>query len=205
MKIIEEIDLINISGSKSNPGIAKALGEVRKAIKGLVWPTGSSQFTIHPQSGKRSGEGNGVRPIRDAFVLNLQNLGWKPEAAFPILNPDSMAQFGGMDASKMIKGKPFLVEWETGNISSSHRAMNKMAVGLIQSVFVGGILVVPSRPLAKFLTDRVGNIWELRPYFPLWSSINAPDGYLGIFVVEHDDTSSDVERIKKGTDGRALR
>ncbi len=205
MKIIEEIDLINVSGAKSNPGIAKALREVRKAIKGIVWPTGSRQFTIHPESGKRSGEGNGVRPIRDAFVLNLQNLGWKPEEAFPILNPDSMAQFGGMDASRMIKGKPFLVEWETGNISSSHRAMNKMAVGLIQSVVVGGVLVVTSRPLAKFLTDRVGNIWELRPYFPLWSSINAPDGYLGIFVVEHDDTSSDVERIKKGTDGRALR
>ena len=34
---------------------------------------------------------------------------------------------------------PFAVEWETGNIASSHRAMNKMALALKQVRIAGGI------------------------------------------------------------------
>ena len=69
---------------------------------------------------------------------------------------------------------------------------------------IGGFLVVPSYELKIFLTDRIGNIGELRPYLPLWSSIPIKEGVLRIVVVEHDATSFDVPRIPKGTDGRAL-
>ena len=69
---------------------------------------------------------------------------------------------------------------------------------------IGGFLIVPSDNLKIYLTDRIGNIGELRPYLTLWGSIPIKEGVLRIVVVEHDQTSFDVERIPKGTDGRAL-
>ncbi len=69
---------------------------------------------------------------------------------------------------------------------------------------IGGFIVVPSDNLKKYLTDRIGNIGELRPYLSLWSSIPIKEGVLRIVVVEHDATSFDVPKIPKGTDGRAL-
>ena len=68
---------------------------------------------------------------------------------------------------------------------------------------IGGVLVVPSRRLYVWLTDRIGNITELEPYFPLWSAIPCDQGILEIIVIEHDAESVDVPRIPKGTDGRA--
>ena len=82
--------------------------------------------------------------------------------------------------------------------------MNKMCLGLMKSVIVGGILIVPSREMYKYLTDRVGNISELEPYLDLWKSIPCENGVLEIVVIEHDSESYDVPRLKKGTDGRAL-
>ncbi|MGH9091249.1 MAG: hypothetical protein ACRDZR_07730 [Acidimicrobiales bacterium] len=57
----------------------------------------------------------------------------------------------------------------------------------------------------KYLTDRIGNEYELLSYVELWESAPVTFGYVGIFTVQHDDTSRFVPRIKKGTDGRALR
>ena len=65
-------------------------------------------------------------------------------------------------------------------------------------------LIVPSRALYSYLTDRVGNIQELEPYLKLWKSIPCKNGILEIVVIEHDATSQEVPRIPKGTDGRAL-
>ncbi|MDR3202434.1 MAG: hypothetical protein LBT54_04810, partial [Bifidobacteriaceae bacterium] len=62
--------------------------------------------------------------------------------------------------------------------------------------------------LARYLTDRVGNAAELRPYYPLWEQWRGRldnTAYLGIVTVEHDAEDIDVERIPKGTDGRAER
>lgn len=82
--------------------------------------------------------------------------------------------------------------------------MNKMAMALMAGALSGGLLVLPTRDLYKFLTDRVGNYRELEPYFGLWSSLPIESGCLGVVAVEHDATSPDVPRIKKGTDGWAL-
>ena len=68
----------------------------------------------------------------------------------------------------------------------------------------GGVLVVPSNRLAPYLTDRIGNLRELVPYFPLWSSVAVECGYLGVIAVEQDGESFEVPRIPKGTDGRAM-
>lgn len=79
-----------------------------------------------------------------------------------------------------------------------------MAVGMLSNVLIGGILILPSRSLYKYLTDRVGNFSEIQPYFTVWKSLNIKNGILGIFEIEHDSTSSNVPLIPKGTDGRAL-
>ena len=66
-----------------------------------------------------------------------------------------------------------------------------------------GVLVVPSRNLARYLTDRIGNVTELRNYIPLWKAVPYQTGVLEIIVIEHDAESFKVPRIPKATDGRA--
>lgn len=204
MRIAEEFVLVDEGGFGSSRDCQRALREIRTAIAQVVWPPGNDRFLIYPESGKKKGQGSGVRPIRDAFIMELERMGWENEARFPVSTPSSMADFGNMDASKVFDGMPFLVEWETGNISSSHRAMNKLCVGLVEQAICGGVLIVPTKDFAKYLTDRIGNLWELQPYFPLWRSIRLASGCLRVIAVEHDAISKAVARIPKGTDGRAL-
>lgn len=64
--------------------------------------------------------------------------------------------------------------------------------------------MLPSRKLYVYLTDRIGNIQEIKPYFALWRSVPIRNGILEIVVIEQDAVSKDVPRIPKGTDGRAL-
>jgi len=203
MKIAEDITLID---QDRHPGTKQALTEVRTAIARVRNPPGGPDFAIYPESGKKSGQGNGVGPIRADFIAAIEALGWEQEVAFPLrTKSENSSQLGKMDASKRLQdGPPFVVEWETGNISSSHRAMNKMCVGLQRGVLSGGVLVVPSDAFSRYLTDRIGNARELRPYLPFWRDTCVDRGYLGVIVVEHDRTDPTVARIVKGTDGRAL-
>ena len=145
--------------------------------------------------------GNGVKPIKDACVTILREKGWQPELRLALARE---AHPGPMDAVKRLSnGRLFAFEWETGNISSSHRALNKMLVGLQEKILIGGALVLPTRAFYKYLTDRVGNYEEIAPYFSVW---DRPDvqGILVVIAVEFDRTSTRVRRINKGTDGRAL-
>lgn len=206
MRLIEEIDVLNPADVKHSKPVKSALADVRSAIAGVHWPSGSGSFTIYPESGKKSGMGNGVVPIKTAFIEQLRQAGWTPEMPFPLPAAPGGATFGAMDAAKTFGGKPFVVEWETGNISSSHRALNKIGLGLAKGAIGGGVLVVPTKEFAQYLTDRIGNVYELRSYVPLWAAIQTPQpGYLGIISVQHDETSLNVPKITKGTDGRALR
>jgi hypothetical protein len=79
-----------------------------------------------------------------------------------------------------------------------------MALGLLEGILIGGVLIVPTREMYNYLTDRVGNLRELEPYFPLWRSLPVRDGILAVIAIEHDAVSKNVPRIGKGTDGRAL-
>ena len=110
---------------------------------------------------------------------------------------------GDFDALHSGPEKPIAVEWETGNISSSHRSMNKLTMLVANGTLSAGVLAVPSRKLYIYLTDRIGNIQELEKYFDLWKSVPCASGVLEIVVFEHDATSDKVLRIPKGTDGRS--
>jgi hypothetical protein len=79
-----------------------------------------------------------------------------------------------------------------------------MVLGLLREVFLGTALVLPSRKLYPYLTDRIGNYEELEPYFDVWRAVEIQEGFLALFVIEHDALDSNVPRIMKGTDGRAL-
>lgn len=178
--------------------------DLRQAIEAVVWPPGNSSFTIRPER-----KGNGVKPIKEGFVVKLKELGWKLEQGFPPAQTDEDASGlpGKLDALLDLSEhslSPFAVEWETGNIASSHRALNKMALALIQERISGAILVLPSRELYRYLTDRIGNYEELEPYFGIYTDLNIDSGYLGVVVVEHDALDPDAPKIRKGTDGRAL-
>ncbi|MBW7057839.1 hypothetical protein KY389_14335 [Paracoccus bogoriensis] len=198
------------------------------AIQAAEWPVGSGSFTVYPQSGKKTGEGNGVKPIKDNVIkmltggkpkygalikqrLNERNNTaildeWVSEYPWPVGEREKEtggSRPGGMDAAYVFREGLVCFEWETGNISSSHRSLNKMCLGLLKGRIKGGMLVVPSRELYRYLTDRIGNIAELEPYFDLCRSISCEDGVLDIIVIEHDALSTDVPKIPKGTDGRA--
>lgn len=152
-------------------------------------------------SGKRRGEGNGVLPIRNEFVLFLKAKGWAVEG--PAKNALGQV-LGDFDAALHGPEKPIVCEWETGNISSSHRSMNKLTMLLSSGVISAGVLAVPSRKLYAYLTDRIGNIKELEPYFELWRSVPCTSGVLEIIVFEHDAESTRVKKIPKMTAGRAI-
>ncbi len=203
MKIVETVDVISRGNFPSSRDWRRACRHVRTAIKATDWPHGSGTFTIYPQSGKKRGEGNGVVPIRIPCLSKLRELGWQLEQLPTIQN--GAIEMGDLDALFQSNYGFIGFEWETGNISSSHRAMNKLLLTLKLGGLVGGFLAVPSDKLKVYLTDRIGNIGELRHYLPLWRDTVIAEGALRIYVVEHDALSFDVPRIPKGTDGRALR
>lgn len=169
-------------------------------IRQIDWPPGSGMFTIYPQSGKKRGEGNGVARIKDGFIERLIAKGWEKELPLDLA---TRRRPGKLDVVNRVGTITIALEWETGNISSSHRALNKMALGILKGALQVGLLVVPSRNLYRFLTDRVGNFDELEPYTDLWKSLRIAEGVLEIIVVEQDAESTSVPRIPKGTDGRA--
>lgn len=200
MKIVDLVTLRSCGPYSESEHWKKTRQQIHDAVKLCEWPIGSGSFTIYPQSGKKSGEGNGVKPIRNEFVKKLKSEGWMIEGSAKNKIDQALGDF---DAVLEGPEKPVVVEWETGNISSSHRSMNKLTMLVSTGVISAGILVVPSRKLYVWLTDRIGNIKELEPYFGLWKSVPCESGVLEIIVIEQDAESLQVPRIPKGTDGRA--
>jgi hypothetical protein len=196
MKIVREVSLISAGNFEESSDWSIIRSEIREAISLIVHPPGTASFTINPAK-----HGNGVKPIKEACTIALkERFGWRLETSIKYATRSP----GKVDATKVLDNHLFALEWETGNISSSHRAINKMVLGLLRGVFLGAVLVLPSRKLYPYLTDRIGNYEELEPYFDVWRAVQLEEGFLAIFVIEHDRIDSDVARITKGTDGRAL-
>jgi Restriction endonuclease BamHI len=195
MKIVQTVSVIACGKIAQSPAWADARAGIHDAVRAVDWPPGTGKFIIHPEK-----DGNGVKPIKTGMMADLARQGWMIEGRAK--NAAGRA-LGNFDAVRMTPEGPFVVEWETGNISSSHRSMNKLAMLLSQGILAAGSLVVPSRELYRYLTDRIGNISELEPYLELWRSIPCKNGVLEMIVIEHDATSTGVPRIPKGTDGRA--
>lgn len=210
MQIKKEVFLQRAGKTGKSREFQKVWTEVRESIGRVVWPTGSESFTIFPgrKGDRRLGKQdtlNGVTPIKDAFVAHLESrFRWKAEVKLDIASHKRPGSIDVVRAFEDGSNRLVAVEWETGNISSSHRALNKMSVGLLDGKLAGGILVLPTRKLYRHLTDRVGNFEELEPYFPVWRNLKIPDGFLAVIAMEHDATSEEVPRIEKGTDGWAL-
>lgn len=198
MQIVREETLISCGDFARSPEWRRTRKSLYRAIRRVDWPPGSGSFTIYPEFGKKRGEGNGVAPIKNGLMAELERQGWVREVRL------DLPGIGKLDAVLDTAHGLVALEWETGNISSSHRALNKMALGLMKNVLACGILVVPSRSLYRYLTDRIGNMAELEPYLDLWRSIPCNQGVLEIAVIEHDATSRRVRRIPKMTAGRAL-
>jgi hypothetical protein len=173
---------------------------IHAAVKKCVWPPGTNTFTIYPQSGKKRDEGNGVGPIKVEFIAELRKREWTIEG--PAKNSLGHG-LGSFDAVRFGPEGPIVVEWETGNISSSHRSMNKLTMLIADGLIAAGTLIVPSRKLYSYLTDRIGNYKELEPYLRLWKSVPCKKGILEIVVIEQDAESYNVPKIPKTTAGRA--
>ncbi len=201
MKIIKITTLIESGPFSKSDILEKILKEIYSSIEKIEHPKGSGKFILHDQCGKKRGEGNGVKPIKLLCMKFLKQAGWELETREPV---SSEKHPGPIDAALKVAGRLFCFEWETGNISSSHRALNKMAIGILKGRLIGGVLVLPSRAMYHYLTDRVGNFQEIEPYFLLWKSLSVKEGYLAVIEIEHDGVSKKVKRIPKGTDGRAL-
>lgn len=202
MKIVRTEILLDAGGVGKSAEWAKRYGEICKAIKTIDWPPGSGAFTLYDEPGKKRGMGNGVTPIKTACMTRLKDdFGWSLEAGIDV---GTVKLKGRVDATCPMGDRLLAVEWETGNISSSHRALNKMCLGMLKGTLIGGALILPTRDMYRYLTDRVGNITEVEPYFPVWGALPIEKGVLAVIVIEHDAVSRDVPRIPKGTDGRAL-
>lgn len=198
MRLISVKHLLHVGPFSRSAEAAKIDTDIRNGIQQVSWPPGSGSFTLLSKK-----QGNGVKPIKNDFIDHLADNHWHPEKKMHLA---SRLQPGKVDAVfDLPDGRHFAVEWETGNISSSHRALNKMALGLLDGCLAGGALILPSRSMYFYLTDRIGNDAELQPYFPVWESLRPKEGVLSVYVVEHDTLSPDVEPIPKGTDGRAKR
>ncbi|RXT08862.1 restriction endonuclease [Ammoniphilus sp. CFH 90114] len=198
MKMKQVVELINVGDQQSE--VNELMAQVKEAISLMVHPSDSGNFLLF--EGKKA---NGVKPIKDTFLHQLNAKGWILEHRLDVGVTNTKP--GPIDAVHPVGSKFFAVEWETGNIASSHRALNKIMTGIINGVLVGGVLILPSREMYEYLTDRVGNFRELSPYFDVWAKANYPitQGFLAVIEIEHDGLTSDEDaRISKGTDGRAL-
>jgi len=193
MRLIRTEYLIRSGAFATSAEGARIVDEIKTGITEVVWPATSNSFTINPTR-----KGNGVDAIKGNFLAHLASRGWQTEARMGIgdMRP------GPLDAvKKLYDSRSFAVEWETGNISSSHRAINKMIMGMQSGELAGGALVLPTRELYRYLTDRIGNFEELIPYFAWFRSCTHVQGLLAIFAIQHDDESVDAPLIPKRTDG----
>jgi Restriction endonuclease BamHI len=199
-----------------------------RSIKSIDFPDGSGSLKLRRKVKRPDGQWNrnGVIYLKRRFLDHMVNAeNWHAEVGFDLgkdrvppdlrLYPSSKlhrepitSKFGGFDLLTTAQaGTHVAIEWETGNISSSHRSMNKLAIALTTGKIQVGILVVPSRNLYEHLTDRIGNIGELSGYLSIWKDLEArvERGLLVISIVEHDLLTDDpaFPYLPAGKDGRA--
>ena len=75
MKIIHTEFIISAGQFPDSKKWEKVKNDIHKAIKSIEWPADSGAFTLHEESGKKRGEGNGVKPIKLACMEKLKHLG----------------------------------------------------------------------------------------------------------------------------------
>ena len=131
MKLLEVHDILNAHLFSESLVLRQAWNDVEHAIALTDWPHGTGSFTIYPESGKKSGQGNGVMMIKIPCIQALQSRGWLAEQ-LPKLGSNVLGT-GDLDALKLTPDGYIAFEWETGNRSSSHRALNKLFLAMQQT------------------------------------------------------------------------
>ena len=173
-----------------NPFACQAFQEITDAVNSMVRVINNSEKNC-----------NGVGPLKEACYRMLEEqYGWYREKPLAVL-----AEKGGpIDVYKSFSDTDGCfnvgIEFETGNISSAHRAMNKLNLGVHNGELHLAVLMMPMHRLSYYLTDRVSNYEELKPYFSLVSDV--PFIMIGFNVEEY---SSDVPCLAKGSDGMSKR
>lgn len=212
MRIVEAVDITKAGAFPRTPTWRRALRDVEGAIASVDWPPGSGSFSLNPdpaidRQGRPDRHPNGVVPIKLPLIRHLASQGWEAES-LPTL-PESpeggdVLRTGDLDGLLRDRNRWVGFEWETGNVSSTHRAVNKLLHGITRGTLNGGILVLAVRATQRYLTDRVGNFEEIAPYFEFWGRYPVPDGALRVYGIGHDALDSSVPHIPKSTAGRAL-
>jgi hypothetical protein len=268
MKVLESRFVLNPKKIQNKEFWGQCLAEIQASARIIRWPKGNKNgFVIFPESGKKRGKGNGVKPIKEAFLEALNESGWRtldranperfdavkflsqphkldnqplsklglPKKQSDVLTAAGIETIGDLvsrtkyELSKikgfgkkslvsltavlkeenllLIDEFPYVgVEWETGNVSSGHRSVNRILRGEMRTPrCMGGVVVAPTKNLAQYLTDRVSNYEELLHYAPVWNRMTNEWGIPVVLLpIEQDETSNDSPKIKKGTDGRNL-
>ena len=75
MKIVREETLISCGNYAQSEDWKRTRASLHKAITEVDWPRGTGKFTIYPESGKKRGKGNGVKPIKDGLIEELSKQG----------------------------------------------------------------------------------------------------------------------------------
>lgn len=228
MKWLRTLVLFDRGGVVSSAGWKAIHKSYTQSIQSIDFPAGAGTLTLRRKVKRPDGQWNrnGVGYLRRRFIDHMAGVEkWRAEAAFDLgknrtppelrLYPGLKAyrepitsKFGGFDfVTTAPDGTHVAIEWETGNISSSHRSMNKLAIALGEGKVQAGVLIVPSRKLYEHLTDRIGNIGELSGYLSMWKDLEArvERGLLAVSVVEQDHLTDEPEfpYLAGGSDGRA--
>lgn len=247
MKFVRTVVVFDRGGLIDSEQWARMHETITEAVQKIVHPPGNNRFVIRRKIPNWDVRGNvskqwvrnGVVPIKQQFLANLTNVGWRaempvgsslkalaqaePTAKTTLRDFPSKHDFAFDDAnwsrvfreglgdfdfySESANGLRCVIEWETGNISSSHRSMNKLCLVMLAGLIDIGVVILPSQALYRHLTDRIGNWEELSPYLALWHHVghSVKHGLLAVTVVEHDELTDDaaVHFISQGADGRS--
>lgn len=236
MKLIQTAIIFDRGEVAKTAGWRSTYEAYAATIPEMVNPPGNNCFAIRKKTHKLDKRGrktsqwnrNGVGPIKLQFHRLMAKRGWTPEAPLDmspyfhstkvrpyLLYPRLEEQGISEDVSvgdfdfwfKAKDGTRTAIEWETGNISSSHRSVNKLCMALSAGLIDAAVLIVPSRATYPHLTDRIGNWNELRPYIAFWQTYgrSLQRGLLAMTVWEHDKIVDDdsVPYIMARPDGRS--
>jgi len=178
-----------------NPLAQIARREIEDSIIKNVTP-GETEFVLN-NSKKNC---NGVKPVKEMTYAYLVAHGWEREK--PLAYLSSIDKGGPIDAYKLFQSDDRIfrvgMEFETGNIGSSYRSMNKLCLGIQYGDFDMGILMMSMKKTAYYLTDRVSNYEEAAPYF------SRADQYAMIFYgFDADRFDPTAPLLPKGKDGNA--
>ncbi|MGD0586789.1 MAG: hypothetical protein ABSA86_13635, partial [Oryzomonas sp.] len=210
MKWLRSLVIFDRGGVASSPDWEKIHESYVRSIESIDFPKGKGFLKLRRKTKKPDGKykRNGVGYLKQRFLDHLIKVEhWRAEGGFKIEKSEIQtvvslypslesyrepitSMFGDFDfVTTTPSGLHVAIEWETGNISSSHRSMNKLAIALETGEIQVGVLIVPSRDLYDHLTDRIGNIKELSGYLIMWQKLglHVHKGLLVISVVEHDE------------------